>query len=138
LGSDARRILGIDHVGVLVEDFGPVTRLAALLGMRVGEPETHPDLGVAVLWLELDGFRLEVLQPLGTGGRVAAALDDAGPGLHHLALRVDDTDAALQQFRADGIATADRAARPGLQDTMIGFLDSDATAGLRVELVSHA
>lgn len=127
----------LDHVGVLAADLAPFRQLAERLGWRDEPIESHPDRGLDVLWLDLGGVRLEVLCPTAPAGRVAEAIADSGPGLHHLAFAVADVDASLKQMREAGLPTAGEEPRPGLRDTRIAFLAPEAGGGVRVELVEH-
>jgi methylmalonyl-CoA/ethylmalonyl-CoA epimerase len=129
---------GVDHIGVLTEDFGVVRSLFGdLLGLDVGDPVEDEELGLAFLWVELGGVRFEFIRPLDQRSTGAKRLRARGPGLDHVALRVADVGAALDQLREAGVETADQVPRAGAGGTRIAFLALDAAAGTRVELVEH-
>jgi len=132
---------GIDHVGFVVADVRKrAAALARALGLRANAPEDLPQSGVRVLHLETGHGTVELLEPLGESSPIAKYLRDKGGGLHHVALRVRDLDAALADLRARGVPLIDEEPRPGSRGHRIAFLHPKGTAGLLVELVeeSHA
>ena len=81
-----------------------------------------------------DSF-VQLLRPLGPDTPVGRFLADRGPGLHHLAFRVSDIEAALAAFRAEGARLIDEAPRNGSRGTRIAFVHPKAMGGVLVELV---
>jgi methylmalonyl-CoA/ethylmalonyl-CoA epimerase len=77
---------------------------------------------------------LQTLEANGEGV-VQRSLDKRGPGLHHVAFRVDALDAALIDLRERGVPLIDDVARPGAMGTSIAFLHPSAAGGVLVELV---
>ena len=67
-------------------------------------------------------------------GRFLAA---HGPGLHHVAYRVDDVEAALEQLRREGVRLIDEHAAPGSRGTRIAFVHPKSMGGVLVELVQE-
>ena len=57
-----------------------------------------------------------------------------GPGMHHVALRVDDIVAALAELKARGIRLIDETPRPGAHGSLVAFLHPSSTHGVLVEL----
>jgi methylmalonyl-CoA/ethylmalonyl-CoA epimerase len=121
----------LDHVGIAAE--GPELALAALLGVQEPELKTMPS-GVAVGRFGRDQG-LELVVPMGAGTPIDRFLEKRGPGLHHVALAVDQPlDELLPRLRAAGIAVAGEIelssdGRPSL------FLHPSSTGGVLVELV---
>ena len=58
--------------------------------------------------------------------------------MHHVALRVDDIEAALQQLRARGIRLIDETPRPGAEGALVAFIHPSASHGVLVELKQPA
>lgn len=127
----------IDHVGVLTDDLDAVVALAGHLGLAASAPEAHPELGIEVVWIDLGAVRLEVFRPTDPYGRAARALAVEGPGVHHVALTVDDVGARLERMQEEGVASEDEVPRQGVHGGRIAFLDASAAGGLRIELVEH-
>jgi len=60
-----------------------------------------------------------------------------GPGLHHIALKVDDIDGRLDELARQGLDLIDRRGRPGARGSRIGFLKLRSTQGVLVHLVER-
>jgi methylmalonyl-CoA/ethylmalonyl-CoA epimerase len=111
---------------------GPGDALATVLGLVSAHVE------------EADGFREEMI-PVGDGalqllkatgpGTVATFLERRGPGLHHVALRVDDVAAITADLCARGIDMVDPVPRAGGAGTRIAFAHPRAFGGMLVEFV---
>ena len=65
---------------------------------------------------------IQLLGALGPDTPVGRSLASRGPGVHHVAYRVDDIDAALAHMRTEGARLIDEAPRPGSRDTAIAFV----------------
>jgi methylmalonyl-CoA/ethylmalonyl-CoA epimerase len=130
--SDA--ILGsakLDHVGIAAK--GPELALAALLGIQEPDLKTMPS-GVAVGRFGRDQA-LELVVPTGTGTPIDRFLEKRGPGLHHVALAVDQPlDELLPRLRAAGIEVAGEI-EPSSDGRLSLFLHPSSTGGVLVELV---
>ena len=62
----------------------------------------------------------------------------AVPGMHHVALRVDDIEAALAHLRSRGIRLIDEKPRPGAEGALVAFIHPSASHGVLVELKQPA
>ena len=69
---------------------------------------------------------------------VGRFLADRGPGMHHVAYRVADIDAAFAGLLARGVEMIDPAPRPGLRDSRIAFIHPRSTGGVLTEIVEAA
>jgi LAO/AO transport system kinase len=125
----------IDHVAVAVQDVDAAVRFfAGQLGLVVGSPETVAAQGVQVRFLDTVAGRIELLEPLGPETPVGRFLDKRGPGLHHVALAVDDLAALLRTLEARGVRLIDTVPRTGAGGSRIAFVHPSATGGVLVEL----
>jgi methylmalonyl-CoA/ethylmalonyl-CoA epimerase len=88
-----------------------------------------------VRWVRFGGTSLEFIAPRSPDSRVAELLAQGAGGVHHVALAVEDVDAALVMVRARGVTVIDASPRSGAGGTRIAFLDPRDTAGALVELV---
>ncbi|HEX5955327.1 MAG TPA: methylmalonyl-CoA epimerase [Solirubrobacterales bacterium] len=129
----------IDHVGVAVEDLDSALALyEGTFGMPVGHRETVSDQGVEAVLLDVGDGHVELLRPLGEDTAVGRFLARRGPGLHHVAYRVDDIDAALAQLREQGVELIDSEPRTGIRASRVAFLHPRATSGVLTEIVEPA
>lgn len=129
----------IDHVGVAVEDLDSALALyEGTFGMPVAHRETVSDQGVEAVLLDVGDGHVELLRPLGEDTAVGRFLARRGPGLHHVAYRVDDIDAALAQLREQGVELIDSEPRTGIRASRVAFLHPRATGGILTEIVEPA
>ena len=129
----------IDHVGVAVEDIDsalPLYRTA--LGMELVHRETVAEQGVDAALLDIGDGHVELLQPLGPETSVGKFLARRGPGLHHVAYRVDDIEAALAALAAAGLRLIDETPRIGIRGSRVAFLHPASTGGVLTEIVQPA
>jgi methylmalonyl-CoA/ethylmalonyl-CoA epimerase len=129
----------IDHVGVAVEDLDAALELyAGRFRMPVVHRETVADQGVEAVLLDVGSTHVELLRPLAPDTPVGRYLEREGPGLHHVAYRVDDIDAVLAQLREDGIRLIDSKPRIGIRRSRVAFLHPRSTGGVLTEIVEPA
>jgi methylmalonyl-CoA/ethylmalonyl-CoA epimerase len=129
----------IDHVGVAVEDLDSALALyQGIFGMPVAHRETVSDQGVEAVLLDVGDGHVELLRPLGEDTAVGKFLARRGPGLHHVAYRVDDIDAALAQLREQRVELIDSEPRTGIRASRVAFLHPRATGGVLIEIVEPA
>jgi methylmalonyl-CoA/ethylmalonyl-CoA epimerase len=128
----------IDHVGIAVDDLdAAVERHRRLLNVEPVHRETVPDQGVEEVLFAVGASYVQLLGALGADTPVGTFLAARGPGLHHVASRVDDIHAALAGLRADGARLIDEAPRSGSRDTLIAFVHPHTTGGVLMELVQE-
>jgi methylmalonyl-CoA/ethylmalonyl-CoA epimerase len=124
----------IDHVTVVVPEVAPA---AAAIGRLLGAaPHAAVELpGMSIRSFAVGAAELHVNAPTGPGP-VADHHRRHGAGYHHLALRVDDLDAAIAELAALGIPAAGPivASAPGLREV---FLAPHSVAGLWIQLVER-
>jgi methylmalonyl-CoA/ethylmalonyl-CoA epimerase len=126
----------IDHVGVAVSDLDAALELyQGSLQMPVAHRETVSEQGVEAVLLDVGATHVELLRPLGPETAVGKFLERRGPGLHHVAYRVEDINAELARLADQGIELIDREPRTGIRNTRVAFLHPRATGGVLSELV---
>jgi methylmalonyl-CoA epimerase len=126
----------IDHIGVAVSDLeGAVGLYEGTFGMPVVHRETVESQGVEAVLLDVGDGHVELLRPLGPETAVGKFLDRRGPGLHHVAYRVDNIDDVLTQLKGQGVELIDSEPRVGIRESRVAFLHPRATGGVLTELV---
>jgi methylmalonyl-CoA epimerase len=129
----------IDHVGVAVEDLDAAIALYRdKLGMALVHRETVSEQGVEAVLLDVGDSHVELLRPLGPNTAVGKFLDRRGPGLHHVAYRVKDIEAALRELASAGLRLIDEEPRTGIRNSRVAFLHRDGTGGVLTEIVQPA
>jgi methylmalonyl-CoA/ethylmalonyl-CoA epimerase len=126
----------IHHVGIAVESLAAaVPVFEKLLGRQAQSPEEVADQKVRVAVFELEGSRVELLEPTAPDSPIARFLSKRGGGVHHLTLTVPDLAQALGELEKGGVRLIDRQPRTGAGKNRIAFLDPRSTAGVLIELV---
>ena len=132
-------IHGVDHFGIAVRSLEERLRFwADTLALEVGGIETVESEGVKVAFLQAGKIRVELLEPLSAESPVGRFLHKRGEGVHHLALRVNDIDAALARLRDHGAKVVGSAPRTGAGGQRVAFLHPASTGGVLLELVEPA
>lgn len=126
----------VDHVGIAVRDLDEAKAfLQETLGLDLTHEEVVEDQGVTTYLYPVAGVKLELLESLDPEGPIARFLDDRGPGMHHLAVEVDDVERAIAHMRERGVRMIDETPRPGVEGTRIAFCHPKDTHGILLELV---
>jgi methylmalonyl-CoA epimerase len=129
----------IDHIGVAVDDLeGAIELYRDRMGMREQHRETVEAFAVEAVLLEVGGSHVELLRPTDPASAVGRFLEKNGPGMHHVAYRVEDIDAALDQVRSAGLRLIDERPRTGIRGSRVAFLHPRSTEGVLTELVEPA
>ena len=132
-------LAAIDHVGVAVEDIDSTLALYRdTLAMPLVHRETVTEQGVDAALLDVGDGHIELLQPLGPDTAVGKFLEKRGPGLHHVAYRVDDVEETLKALAGVGVALIDSEPRTGIRGSRVAFLHPKSTGGVLTEIVEPA
>jgi methylmalonyl-CoA/ethylmalonyl-CoA epimerase len=128
----------IDHVGIAVDDLdAAVERYRRMLGVEPSHRERVDDQGVEEVLFPVGASFVQLLGALAPDTPVGRSLATRGPGVHHVAYRVDDLAAALEHMRAEGARLIDERPRPGSRNTLIAFVHPAEMGGVLVELVQE-
>ena len=83
------------------------------------------------------GSFIQLLQPLSPETPVGRFLAQKGEGLHHIALAVDDIEAALAHLAEEGARLIDETPRIGGRGARIAFVHPKGSFGTLIELVQE-
>ena len=126
----------IDHVGIAVRDLdAAVARYRTAFGVEPVHRERVQDQGVEEALFPTGISFIQLVAALGPDTPVGRFLEVHGPGLHHIAYRVDDIEDALERLRVAGLRLIDEHGRPGSRGTTIAFIHPSAMEGVLAELV---
>ena len=133
------KVICVDHIGIACK--GSLEEASKfytdVLGLKVTNTEKVLDQGVATVFVPCGETLLELLvdiTPEGNGP-IGKFIAKNGPGIQHVALRVDDCEKTLAELDEKGVALIDKHARGGAGNMNIGFLHPKA-AGLLLEVCS--
>jgi methylmalonyl-CoA epimerase len=129
----------IDHLGIAVRSLDEGLRFyEQMLGLRVSHRETVAAEQVSVAMLpagpEPSSPRIELLESAAENSVIAQFIEKRGPGLHHIALRVDDFDAAVQRLKSEGARLLNEPRR-GAGGHLYVFVHPASAGGVLLELI---
>jgi methylmalonyl-CoA/ethylmalonyl-CoA epimerase len=129
----------IDHIGIAVKNLDETLRMyKKIYGLEVKKIETLNDIKVKIAFIQLGEVLIELLEPTEPGaGRIGKFLDERGEGFHHMALRVDNIDQTIDEFRKMDVPLRDLTPRDGGDDSKIAFIESAFTQNVLTELVER-
>jgi methylmalonyl-CoA/ethylmalonyl-CoA epimerase len=131
-------VRGVHHLAIVVPSITAARKVyEEVLGLSAHEVEHVPDQKVNVLVLHAGTQRIELVEPAAPDSPVSRFLAQRGGGLHHVAYRVDDIDAALARLKTAGVRLIDVEPRPGAQGTRIAFVYPQGLGGVLTELVEE-
>jgi methylmalonyl-CoA epimerase len=129
----------LDHLGIAVRTLEEGLRFyEQLLGMQVTRRETVESERVNVAMLPLtrssSGSRIELLEPMDADSTIAKFINKRGPGLHHIALRVDDLRTTVERLKSEGVQLLNEPAT-GAGGHMYVFVHPASTGGVLLEFI---
>ena len=107
------------------------------LGLAVAHRETVATEKVDVAMLPVGDSRIELLEPTAPDSPIAKFLEKRGPGLHHVALRVPDLNAAVARLKASGARLLNEP-RAGAGGHIYVFVHPASTGGVLLELIQES
>jgi methylmalonyl-CoA/ethylmalonyl-CoA epimerase len=134
LSSDKE--MKIDHIGIATRGIqDAMTFYRDMLGLDVAETEEVAGQKVRVAMLPIGESRIELLEATSADSPISRFLEKRGPGIHHIAVRVDDIRAVLADLRAKGARLIDEEPRQGAGGCLVAFVHPSSTGGVLLELV---
>jgi methylmalonyl-CoA/ethylmalonyl-CoA epimerase len=132
------KILNIDHIGIAAKSIDEGSPFwTDVLGISAAGKEAVAEQKVVTLFLPVGESELEVLESTAPESAIAKFISSRGEGVHHIALRVDNIDAALIELRNKGIRLIDEKPRYGAGGARIAFIHPQSTHGVLLELVER-
>ena len=132
-------ILKIDHLGIAVNSIDDGKNFwTEVLGLQFEGSETVEAQKVTTAFFPVGESEVELLESTSPDGPVAKFIDKKGTGFQHVAFRVADIEAALEELKEKGIQLIDQKPRIGAGGAKIAFLHPKATGGVLVELCERS
>ena len=131
------KVLGVDHIGIAVKDLAEVGAFWETLGLASTGEETVAEQKVTTgFYPTPNGSEIELLVATEDSSPIAKFIEKNGGrgGIQHIALLVDDFEAALADLKAKGVRLIDETPRKGAGGKMIAFIHPKATHGVLLEL----
>lgn len=128
----------IDHIGIAVKDLESSIKIyEEALGLKVKMIEEVEEFKVKIAFLPIGEVMIELLEPLDPKGLLADFIRKRGEGLHHIAYRVNDIEAALAKMKSVGIKLRDEKPRIGGAGAKVAFIEPESINNVLVELVER-
>lgn len=126
-----------DHAGIATRDAtAAAERFGTIVDAPVVHEETSEGTGLRFVFLELENGYFELVEPVTEDSDVGEFLEEEGPGLHHVALRVEDIGSALDRARDAGVRLIHEEPVAGAWGHDIAFLHPESTGGVLLEYVA--
>lgn len=128
----------IDHIGIAVRSLAEALKVYEhAVGLKLAGVDEVDDQGVRVAMLDIGESRIELLEPTRPDSPVEKFMTKRGEGLHHIAVRVDNIEQALERLKTAGVRLIDETPRRGAHNTRIAFIHPASMHGVLMELVEH-
>ncbi|ALC82146.1 MULTISPECIES: VOC family protein [Bacillus] len=131
----------IDHIGIAVRNiensihFYENVLTGKLIDRYISEA-TGVESEVAIM--EVGGERIELLAPTNnTTSPIARFIRQKGKGVHHIAYRVDDLHAAIDELKKQGIRTLEDTLRINKHGRRLIYLNPADTEGTIIEYCDY-
>ncbi|HYF81898.1 MAG TPA: methylmalonyl-CoA epimerase [Clostridia bacterium] len=125
----------VDHIGIAVSNLDEAVKLYKdVLGLELHGVEVVEEQKVKVAFLPVGDTEVELLESTSPEGPIAKFIEAKGQGIQHIAFRVDDIEAALEEMKAKGMRLIDEKPRYGAGGARIAFLHPKSTSGVLIEL----
>jgi methylmalonyl-CoA epimerase len=126
----------IDHLGIATREIAEALSFwRDSLGLELNEVEEVTEQKVRIAMLPLGESRVELLEPTAPDSPIAKFLEKRGPGLHHIAIQVEDILRSLDRLKRQGARLIDESPRPGAGGSLVAFVHPSSANGVLLELV---
>ena len=128
----------INHLGIATKGIEEALKFwEDALGLENVHTETVEDQKVRVAMLPLGESRIELLEPTSEDSPISKFLEKRGGGIHHIAVEVDDIEAALAKLKRTGARLIDEKPRLGAEGCLVAFVHPSSANGVLLELVQE-
>lgn len=132
------KVLGVDHIGIAVTDLKEVGAFwNEALGLPANGEETVAEQKVTTGFFPTpNGSEIELLAATDEESPIAKFIEKnkGRGGIQHIALRVDDLEAALADLKEKGVRLIDEKPRKGAGGAKIAFVHPKSSHGVLLEL----
>jgi methylmalonyl-CoA epimerase len=128
----------INHLGIATKGIDEALKFwEDALGLENVHTEIVEDQKVRVAMLPLGESRIELLEPTSEDSPISKFLEKRGGGIHHIAVEVEDIEAALAKLKREGARLIDETPRIGAEGCLVAFVHPSSANGVLLELVQE-
>ena len=125
----------VDHIGIAVKSIDEALKFwQDSLGIKCTGVEEVAEQRVKTAFLPLGDTEVELLEATSDESPVAKFIEKKGEGIHHIAIRVENLEKALEAMKEKGIRLIDEEPRYGAGGARIAFVHPKGTGGVLLEL----
>jgi len=125
----------VDHIGIAVKSIDEALGFwQSTLGIKCTGVEEVKEQKVKTAFLPIGDTEVELLEATSEESPVAKFIEKKGEGIHHLAIRVENLEAALAELKEKGVKLIDETPRYGAGGARIAFIHPKSTGGILLEL----
>ena len=126
----------INHLGIATREIAEALKFwEDALGLENVHTEIVEEQKVRVAMLPIGESRIELLEPTSEDSPISKFLEKRGGGIHHIAVEVEDINAALMKLKQEGARLIDENPRIGAEGCLVAFVHPQSTNGVLLELV---
>jgi methylmalonyl-CoA/ethylmalonyl-CoA epimerase len=126
----------INHLGIATKGIEEALKFwEDALGLENVHTEVVEDQKVRVAMLPIGETRIELLEPTSEDSPISKFLEKRGGGIHHIAVEVEDIEAALLKLKREGARLIDEQPRIGAENCLVAFVHPSSASGVLLELV---
>lgn len=125
----------INHIGIAVPNLDEAIGRYKAMGFTYDKTEEVPSQKVKTAFFEAGESHVELLEATAPDSAIAKFLEKRGPGIHHLCVEVDNIDAALAAYKAEGLQLIHEEPFIGAGGHRVAFVHPKATGGVLLELL---
>jgi len=128
----------IDHIGIAVSDLDDaISNYLTLTQSQKVTKERVVSQKVEVAFIYLGAQKLELLAPLEEDSPVQKFLDKRGPGMHHIAYKVENIKEEIARLKEKGLQFIHNEPFIGAGGKWVCFLHPKSTGGVLTELCQY-
>ena len=127
----------LNHIAIAVPNITKASDMwQKALGANVSKPQTLPEHGVKVVFIESPNTKVELLEPLNENSPISKFLiKNPGGGMHHICYEVSDLISASKKLKEVGATIlGDGNPKIGAHGNPVIFLQPSDFSGTLIEL----
>lgn len=125
----------IDHIGIAVKSIDDALKFYRdVLGLNCTGIEEVKDQKTKTAFLPCGDSEIELLEGTDETSAICRFIEKRGQGVQHIAVKVDDIEKTIEEFKAKGMILIDEKPRYGAGGARIAFVHPKSTGGVLLEL----
>ncbi|WCK54721.1 VOC family protein [Aneurinibacillus sp. Ricciae_BoGa-3] len=129
-----------DHLGVAIRRIDDALPFyTEIMGGKVTDRYTSdaPGVEVHVAVVAVGGMTVELLEPTNENSPIARFMKIKGPGVHHVAYRVENLDEAIREAKEKGVRFMEETLRTNVRGRRLIYIHLSSRSSAIVELCEY-